>query len=109
MKEMFYYKGEFHPLLSDHPDIKDAWRAWDQLILYWDKVAEEDVFQMPEYSDNKSAEDTIFPRNGSKLEANCSTQSGCLSVDNLAGATASEIRKAQEVEKEEHLGIDKLR
>ena len=108
MEEMFYYKGEFHPLLSDHPDIKEAWRAWDQLILYWDKVAEEDVFQIPEYSDNKSAEDTIFPRNGGKLEVNCSTQSACLSVDNLA-ATASEIRKSQEDEREEHGGIDKMR
>ena len=105
---MFYYKGEFHPLLSDHPDIKEAWRAWDQLILYWDKVAEEDVFQIPEYSDNKSAEDTIFPRNGGKLEANCSTQSGCLSVDNLA-ATASEIRKAQEVDREVRDGSENLR
>ena len=105
---MFYYKGEFHPLLSDHPDIKEAWRAWDQLILYWDKVAEEDIFQISEYSNNKSREDTIFPRNGGKLEANSSTQSSCLSVNNLA-ATASEIRKAQEAEREERGGSDKLR
>ena len=95
-------------MLSDHPDIKDAWRAWDQLILYWDKLAEEDIFQIPEYSDNKSAEDTIFPRNGGKLEVNCSTRSACLSVDNLA-ATASEIRKAQEVEREERDGSENLR
>lgn len=105
---MFYYKGEFHPLLSDHPDIKEARRAWDRLILCWDKVAEEDIFQIPEYSDNESGEDTISSRNGDKLEANSSTQSSCLSVDNLA-ATASEIRKAQEAERVERGGSDKLR
>ena len=105
---MFYYKGEFHPLLSDHPDIKEAWVAWDQLILYWDKIAEEDIVQIPGYSDKKSSKDTIFPRNGGKLEANSSTQSGCLSVDDLA-ATELEIGKAQEIEREERGGSDNLR
>ena len=105
---MFYYKGEFHPLLSDHPDIKEAWTAWDQLTLYWNKVAEEDIFQSPEYSDKKSGEDTIFPSNGGKFEANSTTQSGYLSANNLA-ATELETGKVQEVEREDRGGSDNLR
>ena len=36
---MFYYKGSLHPLLGDHPDIKKAWEAWDEIITLWDKTA----------------------------------------------------------------------
>ncbi|XP_015758903.1 PREDICTED: polyamine oxidase 3-like [Acropora digitifera] len=37
--DMFYYKGSLYPLLGDHPDIKKAWEAWDEIITLWDKTA----------------------------------------------------------------------
>lgn len=36
---MFYHKGSLYPLLGDHPDIKKAWEAWDEIITLWDKTA----------------------------------------------------------------------
>ena len=42
---MFYHKGEFHPLLSDHPDIKKACKAWDEIVLSREKPVNGDVLQ----------------------------------------------------------------
>ena len=45
---MFYYKGKLHPLLSSHPDIQKAWKAWDDIILFWEKISRNDHLQSTE-------------------------------------------------------------
>lgn len=40
---MFYYKGKLRPLLSSHPDIQKAWKAWDDIIFFWEKRSRNDV------------------------------------------------------------------
>ena len=42
---MFYYKGELLPLLSSHPDIQKAWKAWDDIIFFWEKLPKNDLPQ----------------------------------------------------------------
>ena len=40
---MFYYKGKLHSLLSSHPDIQKAWKAWDDIIFFWEKRSRNDL------------------------------------------------------------------
>ena len=40
---MFYYKGKLRPLLSSHPDIQKAWKAWDDIIFIWEKRSTNDL------------------------------------------------------------------
>ena len=45
---MFFYKDELHPLLSSHPDIQKAWKAWDDIIFLWDKISKRELHQNAE-------------------------------------------------------------
>ena len=45
---MFYYKGKLHPLLSSHPDIQKAWKAWDDIVFFWEKRLRNDLLQSAE-------------------------------------------------------------
>ena len=46
---MIYYKGKLHSLLSSHPDIQKAWKAWDDIIFFWEKRSRNDLLQSAEH------------------------------------------------------------
>lgn len=50
---MIYYKGKLHPLLSDHPEISKAWKAWDEIIFLSQKATNNDLLQNPITSEDK--------------------------------------------------------
>lgn len=52
-EDMIYYKGKLRPLLSDHPDISEAWKAWDEIIFLSQKETNNDILQDPISSENK--------------------------------------------------------
>lgn len=66
---MFYHKGSLYPLLSDHPDIKKAWEAWDEIITLWDKTAEgECSLSSIECSDDMFVDNKVLLSNNRTLE-----------------------------------------
>ena len=66
---MFYYKGSLRPLLGDHPDIKKAWEAWDEIITLWDKTAKgEGSLSRIEYLDNMFEDKRVLPSNNRTLQ-----------------------------------------
>ena len=52
-EDMIYYNGKLHLLLSDHPDISEAWKAWDEIIFLLQKETNNDILQNPISSENK--------------------------------------------------------
>ena len=86
---MFYHKGELHPLLSDHPDIKKAWKAWDEIIVLWEKVAEGYTLQSQDISE----------RNSGKDEGDGQSETDFLSVKDSTDTFATELQKTKEVKR----------
>ena len=64
---MIYYKGKLHPLLSDHPDISEAWKAWDEIIFLSQKETNNDILQTSISSENKR--DTFLHKGGVETRA----------------------------------------
>ena len=73
---MFYYKGELLPLLSSHPDIQKAWKAWDEIVFFWEKLPKNDLqsvnpfhkrgqnsFDTQDAVDHKTQCDLVFGKN----------------------------------------------
>lgn len=66
---MFYHKGSLYPLLGDHPDIKKAWEAWDEIITIWDKTAKgEGSLSSLECLDNMFAINKVLPSHNRTLQ-----------------------------------------
>lgn len=66
-EDMIYYKGKLHPLLSDHPDISEAWKAWDEIIFLSQKETNNDILQTSISSENKR--DTFLHKGGVETRA----------------------------------------
>ena len=67
--DMFYYKGSLYPLLGDHPDIKKAWEAWDEIITLWDKTAKgEGSLSSIECLDTMFEDKRVLPSNNRTLQ-----------------------------------------
>ena len=57
---MVYYNGELLPLLSSHPDIQKAWKAWDDIIFFWEKLPKNDLLQSAGHSHEQGQEANFF-------------------------------------------------
>ena len=86
---MFYYNGKLHSLLSSHPDIQKAWKAWDDIIFFWEKRSRNDV---------QSAEhfyETDQGANVYNIAEDCQTQPDSVSIKN-SGVT--KVEETQEMD-----------
>ena len=90
---MFYYNGKLHSLLSSHPDIQKAWKAWDDIIFFWEKRSRNDV---------QSAEhfyETDQGANVYNIAEDCQTQPDSVSIKN-SGVT--NVEETQEMDCRQH-------
>lgn len=65
---MFYYKGKLHPLLSGHPDIQKAWKAWDDIIFFWEKRSRNGLLQNVENVCKTDQEANIYDKRHKSAE-----------------------------------------
>ena len=87
---MFYYKGELHPLLSSHPDIQKAWKAWDDIIVLWNKISKS---ELPQNAENLHETEAFLTEDNRKSVVNRLAEPDSESVKN---STSSESRKETE-------------
>ena len=83
---MFYYKGKLHPLLSSHPDIQKAWKAWDDIILFWEKRSRNDDLQSRSRNDDLQSTENFH---GTDQEARF-YDSGCKNAEDHQTQPASD-------------------
>ncbi|KAL9952453.1 hypothetical protein ACROYT_G039712 [Oculina patagonica] len=79
---MFYYNGELHPLLSSHPDIQKAWKAWDDIIFFWEKVPKNDLHQSADHFHKQGREANCCDSSPQDAVADHTTQGNLESVKN---------------------------
>jgi len=85
---MFYYKGKLHPLLSSHLDIQKAWKAWDDIIFFWEKRSRNDHLQSTENFHETDQEANVYD-SGCKSAEDHQTQPDSVSIKN-SGVTKLE-------------------
>ena len=103
-EDIFYYKGELHPLLSDHPDIQKAWKVWDELIL-WEEKNKDNILQNPGNSDETKSEDMVLFKDGGEAKV---VEESSISVSDFTD-TVAELVKSQETERKEDIRCNDLR
>ena len=104
---MFYYKDELHPLLSSHPDIQKAWKAWDDIICLWDKISKGDP---PQNANNLhgTGEEALLNRDSCKSAVN-QVQEGDDHLLDSESAKNFESGKVQEMDSRQNPGDDDLK
>jgi len=85
---MFYYKGKLYPLLSSHPDIQKAWKAWDDIIFFWEKSSKNGILQSAENFHKTNQEATVYDSDLKSTEYH-QAQPDSVSIKN-SGLTKSE-------------------
>lgn len=109
---MFYYKDELHPLLSSHPDIQKAWKAWDDIIFLWDKISKGDP---PQNAENLhgTGEEASLNKDSCKSAVN-QVQEGDdhlleLDSESVKNFAEAESGKVQEMDCRQNPGDDDLK
>ena len=85
---MFYYKDKLHPVLSSHPDIQKAWKAWDDIIFFWEKRSKTDLLQSAENVCMTDQEVNVY----NSTEGH-QTQPDSASIENCGGAKLKETQE----------------
>jgi len=109
-EDMFYHNGELHPLLSEHPDIKKAWKAWDEIIFLWEEQVNGDVLQCQNNSnsESKGGEDTILPEDSGNLDAHSHAKTDSISAKDSTNSKTA-IEETEQMEERENVGRDDIR
>ena len=101
---MFYYKGNLYPLLSSHPDIQKAWKAWDDIIFFWEERSRNDFLSTDNF--HKTDQEANVCDTGPKVVEDHQIQPDSISIKN-SGVT--KLEETQEMDCSQSAGNSDLK
>ena len=83
--DQFYHKGKLFPLFSDQPDIQAAWKAWDEIVGFGEKLLNAEQIRSSKNSPAELVNKCLASKHSDHTIVDAETKEGTFLANGLEG------------------------